>query len=64
MAVGVGLAIWAGRAASSLLYGLKRTDPVAFVVAGTLLGVAALAASYVPARRAARLDAMQALREE
>ena len=52
------------RLMSSLLYGVQPTDPLTYaVVAGLLLAIA-LAASYVPARRAARLDPVKALRAE
>jgi ABC-type antimicrobial peptide transport system permease subunit len=46
----------------SLLFGTKTTDPVTFVVIGLLLVVVALAAGYIPARRASRIDPMIALR--
>jgi predicted permease len=60
--VGVAAALGLGRAAQSLLYGLEGHDPVVFVLAVLLLaGIAALA-GYVPARRAAQVDPMQALR--
>jgi putative ABC transport system permease protein len=49
---------------SSLLFGIGATDPVTFVVAPiALLSVAALA-GYIPARRAASIDPMQALRAD
>ena len=47
-----------------LLYGVPPLDPLAFGAAATLLGAAALVASWVPARRAARIDPMVALRSE
>jgi predicted permease len=62
--VGVGLAIALGRAASSLLYGLKAYDPTSIAVAALFLGIVALGASILPAYRAARLEPMLALREE
>jgi len=64
VAVGVLLSIWAGRTAATLLYGLKPYDPVSLVAASLLLAGIALAASYFPARRAAGLEPMTALREE
>ncbi len=50
--------------ATQLLYGLTPTDPRVFVVAIFTLGVATLAAGYLPARRAANVDPMVALRHE
>ena len=54
----------AGRSAGSLLFGLKPYDPATILVAGALLAAVAAAASFVPARRAARLNPMAALRDE
>jgi putative ABC transport system permease protein len=62
--VGIGLALWAGRAATAMLYGLKPYDAATFGGAIGLLAVVALAASYGPAHRASRLEPMDALREE
>ena len=60
--VGVAGALGLGRAARSLLYQLEGHDPVAFAVAIVLLACVALAAGVVPARRAALVDPMLALR--
>jgi putative ABC transport system permease protein len=54
----------AATAMSSLLFGVKPLDPVAFVAAGTLLLAVAAAASYLPARRASQVDPLAALRSE
>jgi predicted permease len=62
--VGIGLALWAGQAAASLLYGMKPRDPVMLGGAVLLLAAVALLASYGPAHRASRLQPMDALREE
>ena len=57
-------ALAAGRLLASSLFGVAAGDPVAFGAAALVLLLAALAASYLPARRAARLDPMVALRRE
>ncbi|MFC1661338.1 FtsX-like permease family protein, partial [Gemmatimonadota bacterium] len=64
--VGVGLlGAWGlSRALASLLYGVTATDPVTFGGTALLLGVVALAATWIPARRAARVDPVEALRSE
>ncbi|HEX9761261.1 MAG TPA: ADOP family duplicated permease, partial [Candidatus Acidoferrales bacterium] len=64
LAAGTLLALAAGRAASSLLYGLQPYDAGAMGGAVVVLGAVALLASYMPARRAARLDPISTLREE
>ncbi len=62
--VGVGLALAAARTASSMLFGLKPYDPATLAFAIVTLAMVAIAASYIPARRAAGVDPMVALREE
>ena len=60
----VPIALAAGRLIANQLYGLPPHDPMTFAVAvAVLLGVSTVAA-YLPARRAARVDPMIALREE
>jgi ABC-type antimicrobial peptide transport system permease subunit len=61
---GCGLALAAGPAAASLLFRVTPYDPVALAGAVGVLAIVALLASYVPARRAARIDPVVALRAE
>lgn len=60
--VGVLLSLAAARVLTGLLYGTTATDPVAFIGVALLLGAVALAASWVPARRAARMPPSEVLR--
>ena len=62
--IGSALSLLAGRAVSSLLFGLKPYDPATLAVACATLGAAAMCASFLPALRASRLDPMEALRYE
>jgi len=62
--LGLAASLAAGRLISSLLYGVKSYDPAPLAIAALLLGAATGIAAYLPARRAARLDPMAALREE
>jgi predicted permease len=61
---GVGLGVAAGRWATTLLYDLKPWDPATIALAVVALGSATLIASWLPARRASRLEPTVALREE
>jgi ABC-type antimicrobial peptide transport system permease subunit len=62
--VGIVLAILLARAMAKLLLGLAATDPLTYAVVTMLLAAVALLASYIPARRAMRVDPMVALRYE
>jgi len=62
--VGLALAFWVSRAAGSVLFEVKPSDPAAFVGACVVLGMAAMMAGYWPARRAVKVDPMVALRWE
>ncbi len=64
LAVGIPLALYAARFASSLLFDLSPSDPVSLSIAGAVLLVVALVAGYVPARRATKVDPLVALRDE
>ncbi|MGA9475514.1 MAG: ABC transporter permease [Terriglobales bacterium] len=62
--VGLGLSLALGKTASSLLFGVKPADPITLGLATALLAAVAVAASYIPARRASKVDPMVALRYE
>ena len=63
-ALGIGGALAASRVMASLLHEVKPRDPAIFIVTSVLIAAVALGACYIPARRAARLDPMTALRYE
>jgi ABC-type antimicrobial peptide transport system permease subunit len=64
LVIGAALALAGGKAAASMLFGLKPWDVTTFALALVLLAVVAAAASLLPATRAARSDPMEALRQE
>ena len=64
VAIGVPAALATTRVMESLLYGVRTTDPATFVAIPGLLLLVAVVASWLPARRATRVDPMTALRTE
>jgi ABC-type lipoprotein release transport system permease subunit len=62
--VGLPAAYGLGRVTESLLFGVTASDPLVFVAAGLLLSVATLVGGYLPARKAASIDPLTALRYE
>jgi len=64
VAIGLAVAVLMGRLATAVLFGVKPTDPAALAGAAAILALVSLAATYLPARRAARVDPVLALAEE
>jgi putative ABC transport system permease protein len=62
--IGIVGALALARVMSTLVYGVKPTDPITFLAVATVLALVALSATIVPAYRAARVDPMLALRYE
>ena len=64
LTIGLGLGLAVAKVSARMLYGISPIDPVSIFVTVALLGAASLLAGYIPARRAARIDPMEALRYE
>jgi predicted permease len=64
VAAGISVALGLGRLVASLLYGVKPADPLSVLGAAVLLLAVALSSGWIPARRASRLEPMDALRHE
>jgi ABC-type antimicrobial peptide transport system permease subunit len=64
IAIGLVLAFVLAHLVANLLLGVSPNDPVVFTVITVIIAAAALGSSWIPARRAARVDPMQALRAE
>jgi ABC-type antimicrobial peptide transport system permease subunit len=64
LVIGAAMGLGAARAARTLLFGLTPTDPATIAAAVVMLASIGLLATYVPARRASRVDPMSVLRQE
>ncbi|HWF45515.1 MAG TPA: FtsX-like permease family protein, partial [Bryobacteraceae bacterium] len=63
-AAGIAGAVLLSKLMAKMLYGVQPTDPLTFAGVTIILGLAALLATGVPARKAARIEPMRALRSE
>jgi ABC-type antimicrobial peptide transport system permease subunit len=64
LAIGTGILLAGGRVMSGLLFGVEVADPGTLVTGGAVLGTVSMAAAWLPALRATRIDPIRALRME
>jgi putative ABC transport system permease protein len=64
IAAGVGMTMWVSRYVEALLYGVTREDPGTLAVAALVLVTVGVAAGWIPARRASRIDPARVLHGE
>jgi ABC-type antimicrobial peptide transport system permease subunit len=64
ISLGIPAALYAGHLVSGMLYKVSGYDPLAYAGGTIVLGICAAVAGFIPARRAASIDPMMALREE
>jgi putative ABC transport system permease protein len=64
LAIGVAVSLASTRLLRSQLFGVQPADPLSYAAVAILLGLVALLACYIPARRAANVDPLVALRQE
>jgi putative ABC transport system permease protein len=64
VAIGIPMSLLSSRLLQDLLFGITPADPPTYLSVAVLLGLVALAACYIPARRAAHVDPMIALRHD
>ena len=64
LALGIPVSLASSRVLRSQLFGVQAADPLSYAAVAVILALVALAACYLPARRAAAVDPMQALRQE
>jgi putative ABC transport system permease protein len=64
LALGLGLALWSARVLEGLLFGVAPRDPLTLILVTGVVALAVLLATYIPGRRAVRVDPVIALRAE